>query len=393
MAKFIMRAKEFKKMTDPVNKENGHIKHVCYIQAASIPAQLADWMKTNPRDQKMTTDVAKTIQRSLNENSDFHELNRGIVISAESVEYDNKSGSLTLELVNGDVQGNIDGGHTLRAIFSAQEEGTLSEERYVFAEIFVGLSSPVELAAARNTSVQVDLRSREELSKSFDVLKAALRGLPFENRIAYRMNQHCGENFKSIDVREIITILNMFNQHLYPVMTEGGTSGDAQPIQSYTGKEYSLKKFLDQGKGTREVIIQKMGAIIPDIFALWDKVEVELPVKAGQTRHRYGSKKYSKYTGAVVGKTMFSETAIRYLVPKGIIYPIVGAFRALIQIDEVTGEYSWKRNVFEAWELMGPKLVGIVLDEKEDNPEYLGKSRNLWSNLFKEMLLYRMNIQ
>lgn len=393
MAKFTMRAKEFKKMADPVNKESGHVKYVCYIQTSSIPGELSDWMKTNPRDQKMTTDVAKTIQKSLGENSDFHELNRGVVLSAESVEYDNKLEQVTMELVNGDIHGNIDGGHTLRAIFSAQEDGNLLDDRYVFMEIFVGLSTPVELAAARNTSVQVDLKSREELNKSFEILKEAMSGLPFENRIAYKMNQHYGADFKPIDVREIITILNMFNQNLYPVMSEGGTAGEAQPVQSYTGKEYSLKRFLDQGKDTREQTVQKMEKIIPDIFALWDKVEMELPAKAGQTRHRYGAKKYSKYTGDVIGATMLSESDIRYLVPKGIMYPIVGAFRALVQVDTVTGEYSWKRDPFEAWESIGPKLVGIVLDEKEDNPEYLGKSRNLWSNLFKEMLLYRMNIQ
>lgn len=90
---------------------------------------------------------------------------------------------------------------------------------------------------------------------------------------------------------------------------------------------------------------------------------------------------------------MLSETKIKYLVPKGILYPIVGAFRALIQVDTVTGNYSWVRDPFEAWDKLGPKLVAIVLDEKEDNPEYLGKSKNLWSNLFKEMLLYRLNIQ
>lgn len=345
MAKFTMRAKEFKKMADPVNKQSKHIKYVCYIQAASISCELADWMKTNPRDPKMTTDVARTIQKSLEENSDFHELNRGIVLSAESVEYDNKYERVTIELVNGDIHGNIDGGHTRRAIFDAQKNENLSEERYVFMEIFVGLSSPVELAAARNTSVQVDLKSREELNKSFEILKETMRGLPFENRIAYKMNQHYGADFKSIDVREVITILNMFNQSL------------------------------------------------PDIFALWDRVEVELPTMAGKTRHRYGSKKYSKYTGEVIEATMLSETDIRYLVPKGIMYPIVGTFRALVQVDTATGKYSWRRDPFEAWESMGPKLVGIVLDEKEENPEYLGKSRNLWSNLFKEMLLYRMNIQ
>ena len=268
MAKFTMRAKEFKKMADPVNRESGHTKYVCYIQASSIPVELADWMKTNPRDQKMTTDVAKTIQKSLSENSDFHELNRGVVLSAESVEYDNKLERVTMELVNGDIHGNIDGGHTLKAIFSAQEEKNLPDDRYVFMEIFVGLSTPVELAAARNTSVQVDLKSREELNKSFEILKEAMSGLVFEKRIAYKMNQHYGEDFKPIDVREIITILNMFNQNLYPVMSEGGTAGESQPVQSYTGKEYSLKRFLDQGKDTREQVIQKMGKIIPDIFTL-----------------------------------------------------------------------------------------------------------------------------
>ncbi len=394
MAKFTMKAKEFKKMADPVNKENGHVKYVCYIQADSVPEDLADWMKTNPRDQKMTTEVAKTIQKSLNENADFHELNRGVVISAESVEYDNKLERVTMELVNGDIHGNIDGGHTLRAIFNAKQDGTLPEDRYVFMEMFVGLSTPVELAAARNTSVQVDLKSQEELKKSFDVLKEALQGLSFEKRIAYRMNQHYGEDFKSIDIREIITILNMFNQNLFPVMSEGGTAGESQPVQSYTGKEISLKRFLDQGKEKREQVVENMAPIISDIYKLWDMVETRFPEKASETKHRYDSKKYSKYdNGKIVGNAMLSGAELRYLVPKGILYPIVGAFRALVEVDAVSGQYSWKRDPFEAWEKLGAKMVAIVLDEKEDNPEYLGKSRNLWSNLFKEMLLYRLNIQ
>lgn len=393
MAKFTMHAKEFKRMSDPVDKENGHTKYVCYIQASTIPMEFSDWMRTNPRNQKMTTDVAKAIQKSLCENSDFHELNRGIVLSAESVEFDNKNETVTIEMVNSDIHGNIDGGHTLKAILNSISNKTISEDRYVFAEIFVGLTTPVELAAARNTSVQVDLKSREELNKSSDILKAALSDLPFEKRIAYKMNQHYGEDFKPIDVREIITILNMFNQNLYPVMAEGGTAGESQPVQSYTGKEYSLKRFLDQGKEKREQIVKNMIPVTSDIFSLWDKVEIELPQKALETKHRYGSKKYSKYNGDYIGNTMLSETKIKYLVPKGILYPIVGAFRALIQVDTVTGNYSWVRDPFEAWDKLGPKLVAIVLDEKEDNPEYLGKSKNLWSNLFKEMLLYRLNIQ
>ena len=36
---------------------------------------------------------------------------------------------------------------------------------------------------------------------------------------------------------------------------------------------------------------------------------------------------------------------------------------------------------------MSSKLVGIVLDEKTDNPDVIGKNANLWSNLFKEIYI------
>ena len=37
MVKFEINAKTFKKMEDPVNKKNGHVKYVCYVQVKSIP--------------------------------------------------------------------------------------------------------------------------------------------------------------------------------------------------------------------------------------------------------------------------------------------------------------------------------------------------------------------
>lgn len=77
-----------------------------------------------------------------------------------------------------------------------------------------------------------------------------------------------------------------------------------------------------------------------------------------------------------------------YIVPKGIMYPIVGAFRALILTNEENGEYYWKKNPLEVWQVIGPKLVTILLDEKTENPDVLAKNSNLWSNLFKEVYIY-----
>ena len=391
MPKFTMHAREFKTMRDPNRKPDGHTKYICYLDTATIPQELQNWSKTNPRDQKMTTDAARAIGTSLLENDDFHELNRGLLFSVESVKYDNRDETLTIEMLNDDIHGNIDGGHTLRAISDAQKRGNLPESRYVFAEFFVGLTSPVELAAARNTSVAVDLKSQEELKRSFDVLKEILRPFPFEKRIAYRMNQHYDEKIQIIDIREIITILNMFNQNLYPILGQQGLSGEGQPIQSYTGKEVSLKRFLNQGKETRENILKNMQPVIGDIFRLWEAVEREFPQKVKNNKRQYGVKKYSKYNdNEVVGQSMLYQADLRYLVPKGILYPVVGAFRTLIQVDESTGLYSWKKEPFVVWDELGDHLAQIVWDEKEENPEYLGKSRNLWSNLFKEVLLYTL---
>lgn len=167
-------------MTDPIDPKSEHIKYVCYVQANSIPQEIENWMETNLREQKMTTNVAKAINESLLENINFHELNRGILISAESVEYDEQKKIATIILTDSNKHGNIDGGHTLRAIIEAQKSGLISSDRYVFMEIFIGLETPVELAAARNTSVQVDLKSIEELKDSFEVIKKSLTPYLFQ---------------------------------------------------------------------------------------------------------------------------------------------------------------------------------------------------------------------
>ena len=382
-------AKSFKKMDEPINKGGEKAKYVCYARANTIPFELNDWMKTNPREQKMTTNVAKNIKDSLKENENFHELNRGIVLSVDKVTYDNKSGIVEIQLDDPDVHGNIDGGHTLRAIFELNQQQIIEEERYVFLEIFTGFDSPVELASARNTSVQVDLKSIEELQKSFDVLKDVMKDLKFAYRIAYKMNEHCNDDdINPIDVREIIALISMFSQAIYPFKNTDGTLSDQQPIQCYTGKEATLKRFVKIEKTDREQMLNDMKDIIPDIFKIWEYIETNFAELSQKTGKRYTSRKYSKYNEKeIVSKSAFEEKEMHYIVPKGMIYPIVGAFRALVKINPQTNQYEWAKNIDLMLKKISSKLVGIVLDEKSDNPDVIGKNINLWSNLFKEVYI------
>lgn len=390
-------AKSFKKMEDPNDSSTGHIKYVCYVKANSIPQEMNEWFSTNPREQKMTTNVAKKINESLRDNENFHELNRGVLISAKDVKFDTSSKELFITFDDPEIHGNIDGGHTLRAILDGNVKHTVNENRYVFFEIFTGIDSPVELAAARNTSVQVDLKSIAELENNFEEIKSAFEELPFADRIQYKMNEHYNdEDINPIDVREIIAISAMFSQSMYPYRTSVGTLSETQPIQCYSGKETTLRKFLnmdsqdkEQQKINRDTMVKMMRPIIKDIFTLWETVEREFASTANATNRRYGTRKYSKYhNGDIVGKTMFEENDIQYVVPKGLMYPLIGSFRALVKVDSETGMYEWQKNPVDVWKAIGSKLVSIVLDEKAENPDTLAKNPNLWSNLFKEIYIY-----
>lgn len=389
MAEIKLKARSFKKMDDPIDKKGGHVKYVCYAKANTIPDEILDWMETNPRQQNMKTTVALNIINSLKINDCFHELNRGIVLSADEVSYDNKEEVVKISLNDVAIHGDIDGGHTLRAIIDLKNKGELPENRYVFFEIFTGIDSPVELASARNISNQVDLKSIQELEKNFEIIKEVVKDTEFANKISYKMYEQDENNVKkTVDVREIIAILMMFFQNVYPCTNEDGTLNEMQPVKCYTGKEATLKKFVDIGKEEREATLKNMKNIISDIFHIWDQIEMNFNEFAKEAGRRYLTRNYAKYKKDVVQATsLVSQKPMEYVVPRGLIYPIVGAFRALVRINPETNEYYWVKNPELVLKRLGGRLVGIVLDEKTDSPEYIGKSSNLWNNLFKEVYI------
>lgn len=389
MAEIKLKARSFKKMDDPIDKKGGHVKYVCYAKANTIPDEILDWMETNPRQQNMKTTVALNIINSLKINDCFHELNRGIVLSADEVSYDNKEEVVKISLNDVAIHGDIDGGHTLRAIIDLKNKGELPENRYVFFEIFTGIDSPVELASARNISNQVDLKSIQELEKNFEIIKEAVKDTEFANKISYKMYEQDENNVKkTVDVREIIAILMMFFQNVYPCTNEDGTLNEMQPVKCYTGKEATLKKFIDIGKEEREATLKNMKNIISDIFHIWDQIEMNFNEFAKEAGRRYLTRNYAKYKKDVIQATsLVSQKPMEYVVPRGLIYPIVGAFRALVRINPETNEYYWVKNPELVLKRLGGRLVGIVLDEKTDSPEYIGKSSNLWNNLFKEVYI------
>lgn len=377
----ICKENSFRRLDDPF--ENGKsTKYVFYVKVDDVPEGIP--MATNPREQKLTSGVATAIKESLLSNDGyFHLKNRGIVLSAGSVSYNNKNNEVTIIFNDELAHGNIDGGHTYKIVCEHKGENL---SQYVQFEVMTGVEDIIEqLAEARNTSVQVDEKSMAELTKKFDPIKEGIEGMPFFNRIAFKQNQVytdpvTGKNQKMIDAREIVAIAGMFNPERY--------NDKNHPVQAYSSKAKMLEYYLDNPEHYRRFV-----NVLPDIYDLFEAVEQEFAEAYNKSGGKYGRKKYSGYKdGAVIGKTKFGMNDMIYKVPEGLLYPTVASFRCLLVYNSKTEKYEWMNGVnpIDVWTNVKVDLVYKIMSFANsigDNPNAVGKDSNIWDLAYITILL------
>ena len=367
----------FKKIDDPLNNESK--KYVFYVKIDDISRGIP--MATNPRDQKLTSGVAKAIRNSLKlDDGNFQLKNRGIVLSAGKVHFNNKTNEVTIYFDNDYTHGNIDGGHTYKI---TQEYIGKGLNQYVQFEVMTGVDDIiVELAEARNTSVQVDEKSLAELVGKFDPIKEGIDGLSFYNRIAFKQNQLETEidpvtgkekSLKMIDARDVVSILSMFNIAIY--------NEDKHPMQAYSSKATMLNKFLNDPEEYRKFV-----NVMPDIFDLFDDIEVEFPAAVNLNNMRYGRKKYAGWKDdKIVAKSKFNQRDMNYKVPDGFVYPILAGFRVLLKYNEDTEKYFFIKPIREVWDNSKVNIAKSVMNFASsigDNPNAVGKDENIWNLIY-----------
>ena len=203
-----IKVDSFRKIPNPYKEGPSSISQmftaICDVK--DIPEELLEWMETNPRKQNIRGGVAKKIKASLVEGRDFHMLNRGILLSAQDVTYNNYDNKMKLVFTDSEYHGNVDGGHTLRVILENRDELDAGQQ-YVKLEILVGVEGIFEdLAAARNTSTQVQDKSIANLRDYFELIKEAIATEEFKDRVYFMENDN-----GDIDVGDILAILNLFN--------------------------------------------------------------------------------------------------------------------------------------------------------------------------------------
>jgi len=366
----------FRKIPDPIN-EARYGRHYCIAKVSDIPLDLP--MDTNPRKQNLNTNVAKKIESGLlgeDTGQIFHLLNRGLLISAASVFYDNRTNQLTLMLPDSDKHGLVDGGHTYEII--KRNIPNLPWDQFITIEIMTGIEDDfTSIAGARNTSVQVKDKSLAELEGKLNVIKGLVAGTPFEHDINY-----VEFDIKEIDVLDVIAILTMFHNEI---------NSNQNPVYCYSAKNLTLVKYLKDPQA-----YCRLGLISKDIFKLHDHIKrsmrelyskktggdfgklKEIGYKNGQSKFPL---KFSPRQDGVIEK-------IKYDIPSGFVYPILGALRFLL-IENEHGFYTWRTDPFKFYDKkVGPELIDLTMEASKElgrNPMAVGKSARHWNGLYNQV--------
>lgn len=348
------------------------------VNMKDLPEEIP--LDVNPRVPKMSTNVAKRLAKAVAEpETDFYINNRGIVISAKSLTFNSGESEVTIDIGDQDDEndrfayGILDGGHTYTAIMENRGKIPQDIEKYVRVEVITNVINITRLSDARNTSVQVSDLALFNLEESFEDVKWAIKDEPYAQDIAYKDNEN-----KPINISELLRLMYAFDIVKYP-------DDVAAPIQSYSGKAQVFKRYKD---AYDTVFYKALTKELPILVKLYDVIEREIVTKyceykknSGVARPQFGRVKGVEYIEKGM-ETEFLGEKTNYAVSSGYLYPIFGAFRALLKFDEVEGAVSWLFDPIDIWEKIGASIAQNTF-ETSNNPQLAGKDKQLWLSNYR----------
>ncbi|GAB4337663.1 MAG: hypothetical protein Kow0099_11240 [Candidatus Abyssubacteria bacterium] len=356
--------------------------------------------KINPRSHEkidMRSKVPQAIEESLTETPElFHLLNRGCLILAKRVWYDNKSRLLHFIVESADDHGMVDGATTDRVLaylkrqvsnadFASLKEDEIPEhfkKAYIHLEIIAGEMDQdlrIKLADARNTSKQVKEFALQDLGGNFDWLKDILESSEFRGKIRYRENDP-----KPVDIRSILALLTLFHPQW--------SKDNKDPIIAYTGKGSVLDLYTDTewNEGYR-----MLAPVSLDILRLYEYLHIEFQKAykkaygADGARAKLGKRKEVRYIDVnKPGKAKvlpLTGEKTHYVLTDGWLYPLLASLRVLLDWPNTgKGSVKWAVNPFDFFEKHGADLVYFLVERSEElgrNPNATGKSKGVWLGL------------
>lgn len=119
------------------------------------------------------------------------------------------------------------------------------------------------------------------------------------------------------------------------------------------------------------------GEYMVDIIKLYEMLEKNIGdyYKEGNSGAKYGRVKgvATHQEGKPPYLSKFYQTRIKYISPNGFLLPILGAFRALVEIGE-DGNYRWKKDPYIIMDSVGSTLVNTTIEMSRqlgNNPSHM----------------------
>ena len=370
----------FRRIENPYDTA-GTRNYLMVVNVKNLPGELWDWRKINVRDAKLSSNVSKGIRETLENDPDsFFFKNRGMTLIVSKVQYDQKSKNVALELADKEYEGLLDGGHTFSVIQKYLEEKDEPADAFVRVEVLEGFTDKddiVSIVEARNKSTQVQEQGIQELLGTFQPIKAAVKGQPYEGQIAYKEYEldEAGDK-KTIDIKDILSYLLCF------YTDEFGNSD--HPTRAYTQKTGIVRQYAkDMGEGGNKKF-EKFVSLLPDILKLRDTINEEFRDMYSNSNRKFGSLPGIKDQAKVRKPILldFTGKEVNYRLPSAYIYPMLAAFRAAIKCNNRKCE--WKSEPIKLFRDLKDGLISRLADQAwhHKNPDKTAKDATTWRGCY-----------
>lgn len=374
-----------------------HPKDVFHVYAplAEWPArQIPD--EVNPRshgDECLRSPVAKDISGTLIDRpEEFHIANRGITIIAQDFKYDSKSRTAEIIITDPENQGLADGATTDAVIAKVQKElGDDAAEHLKLGNVFLEINTAmsdrdriVAMVGGRNTSRQVRGWSMSDFAGNFAWLQEIIEApdSPFRDKIGWEENSG-----KDLTVLDLLSILTLF----HPEFEEKNEMNRPKtPICAYSnkGKMDNRLKNPDLLPGYK-----RLSAIIPDILKLHDYIYIHFPNAYAEfnPKARFGRRMAVKALDQNTIALPLTGAESHYIIPNGLIFPTLAAFRALIKWPRRSDSVlDWRVDPFQFWNRHGAALVADLIEAVDavgGNPNFAGKRPQVYISVYRQAQL------
>jgi len=382
VAKIIFRSRFLRRVRDPFFVTTHAIeRHVLFVAVSDLPAGVV--LASGHKSPKPRWNVYKDVQASLLDKDctpgTFHLKNRGITLIAKDV-HTIEDDEYEVDFAQG--HGLIDGNHTYRMIIEAQQNPNieLPKKQYVKVEILTSVPDEWvdEISSSLNTSIQASSEILPHLQDAIQWIKDELKDQPYYRSISW------SENERGVyDVREILSILTCFNTTFY------ANKGSNHPVAAYDDLSVVLGSFAEEHKTNGGKAYKQLRPVLKDVLTLHDTIQIEFPKFLEQNGG--GDSALIERAAKQPHEFSFLQTRSTERLARGALFPILAAFRWMIEDDPVTGQAKWRGgfdNVLERWRGAAERLVTQTVEksgEVADNPDAIGRSASHWSALHKEV--------